>query len=485
VKSLGETAARGTGVTLAGQACRAVLQMVSLVVLARLLAPEDFGLVAMVVSITGVADIIRDFGLSAAAVQARSLSSGERTNLFWCNLGIGLSCSAVVVAVAPLIVALYGEPRIGPVVYAVAGVFVVTGATTQFKAELSRGMRFRALVLADVVAQLLGIAAAIGLALSGAGFWAIVAQQIVVPVVTLVANVASCRWRPGLPRRGVPIRRFFRFGGGLLGTQLLSYLTKNIDNIAIGAYLGSVQLGLYSRGYQLLMTPLNQINAPLTQVALPVLSRVQDDDEVYGRYLRRAQIVGCYVTAPLFAVCAGLAWPLVELLFGDEWSAVAPVFAVLAVGGIFRAVAQLSYWIYLSRGLTGAQLRLFLVIRPIMIGLIFAGLPWGIVGVAAGCTAGALLQWLVPMWHVGRVAGVDARGLLGNAARALLVVSAPCGAVAALATLLPVPAAAQVGIGLVAVVLLVAVLARLVRPVRADLLLVLSYARRALQGVNR
>src|SRR4029079_15892650 len=122
----------------------------------------------------------------------------------------------------------------------------------------------------------------------------------------LLVNIVSCRWRPGLYRRSVSIRRFFRYGGGLGGTQLLSYATTHIHNRAIVGVWGAGPLGLHSRAYQLLMTPLNQINAPLTSVALPVLSRVQDDDVAFDRYLRRAQVVGCYATATVFAVCAGL-----------------------------------------------------------------------------------------------------------------------------------------------------------------------------------
>lgn len=480
--SLGDAAARGLGVTLAGQVGRFLLQIASTVVLARLLLPEDFGLVAMVVAVTGVADIIRDFGLSAAAVQARTLTADERTNLFWVNLAIGAGCCLAVLAASPLIVAFYREPRIGPVILAVAGVFVVTGANTQFKAELSRTLRFRALALADVASLAAGVATAVTLAVLGFGLWAIVAQQVLVPVVNLLLNVVQCRWRPGRPRRSVSIRRFFRYGGGLAGTQLLSYATKNVDNIAIGAVWGAGPLGLYSRAYQLLMTPLNQINAPLTSVALPVLARVQDDAEVFGRYLRRAQIVGCYVTATVFAVAAGLAAPLVELLFGPRWSAVAPVFAILAVGGIFRAVAQLSYWIYLAKGLTGAQLRVFLAIRPVMILMILAGLPWGIKGVAVGATAGSVLQWVVPMWDVGRRTGVDSAGLLRNALRALVLVSLPCGVLAHLATLAVAGAVPRVGLGVLLVAAYLGVLVLLVPAVRADVAVLGSFLRRALGG---
>lgn len=480
--SLGDRAARGASVTLATQAVRVLLQFVSVVLLARLLSPHDFGLVAMVSAVIGVADLVRDFGLSSAAVQSKTLSDDERTNLFWVNLGLGVSCTAVVLAAQPLIVAGYGEPRIAPIILSLACVFTISGANTQFRSDLTRRMRFFALSMSDVVAQTVGIVVAVSVALLGHGLWALVFQQLTVAVVALVINVVNVRWLPGLPKREVSLRRFFRFGGGLFATQVITYLTKNVDNIALGAVYGATPLGFYSRAYQLLMMPLNQINAPMTNVALPVLSQIQDDDEAYARYLARAQLVACYLTTTLFAVAAGLAVPVVAVLFGPKWSAVAPIFAVLAIGGVFRSVAQIAYWIYLSRGKTAAQLKLILWTRPIMIGIILAGLPWGPLGVAVGHSIAYFLYWLVSLLMVGKATGVDSAPLLRNARRSILYVSAPSGVAAFLATLIPVPAFFQIVIGLVFAVGYLAVTAMLVPVVRSDAKMVLSFARR---GVAR
>ncbi len=476
---LGDQAARGAGVTLGAQLLRAGLQVVALVVLARLLEPRDFGLVAMVTAVIGVAEVLRDFGLSSAAIAARDVTRAERDNLFWVNTGLGLACGVLATAATPLVVALYDEPRLATVVPVLAAVFLVSGANTQYRADLSRRLRFRALAAADIAAQVLAMAVAIGLALAGAGLWAVVGQQVTAATVLLLVNVVSARWLPGRYRRDVPLRRFFRFGGALLGTQSISYLTKNVDNVALGAVWGASVLGVYSRAYQLLMMPLNQVNAPLTRVALPVLSRVRDDGPTYRRYLSRAQLVGCYVTATGFAVGAGLAEPLVALLFGPRWSAVAPVFAVLALGGIFRAVSQLAYWMYLSQDLTGAQLKQFLVTRPLMVLVIVAGTPWGAVGVAAGHSVAYALYWVASLWHVGRVSGVDTGPLLRNATRVLLTVSAPCGVLALAATWLPVPAALQVVVGLLAAAAWLGLLVAVVPAVRADAATVRSFALRA------
>ncbi len=184
---LGREAARGTAVTLVAQSGRFVLQIGSLIVLARLLSPEAFGLVAMVTSLIGIAELIRDFGLSSAAIQAKHLSHEERTNLFWINVAIGTVCAMLAVVFAPLIADLYHEQRVYSIVLALSGLLVVSGITTQYRADLSRSLRFHALAAVDFSAQTLGVAVAIIAAVLGADYWAIVAQQVTFVVVALCA----------------------------------------------------------------------------------------------------------------------------------------------------------------------------------------------------------------------------------------------------------------------------------------------------------
>ena len=475
---LGRAAARGTAVTLGAQAGRFVLQIGSLVVLARLLSPEAFGLVAMATSVLGVAELIRDFGLSSAAIQARQLSDGERTNLFWVNVAIGTACALVALGGAPLIAHLYGDPRVAGVVVALAGLLVVSGVTTQFRAELSRDLRFSALGAVELSAQAAGVAVAITSAALGAGYWSIVAQQGTLVVVTCVLCVAFCSWRPGLPHRATSVRRFIRFGSHVLGTQVLGYATNNVDNVGIGAVWGAGPLGVYSRAYQLLMVPINQINDPMGRVVLPILSRVQDDQPTLQRYLEKTQRVGTFGLGPMFAVAAGVAAPLVALLFGPQWTAVVPVFVVLAVGGVFRGVGTVTYWGFLARGRADRQLRMYLVTRPLMIGLILAGLPWGPVGVAAGHSAAFAFYWLVSLAYMGRVTGLDSRRLLRQALLALVSLSLPLGLLAYLGTRLVDGAVWQLVVGLALAGAWVGLLLLLLPSQRAELVAARGLLRR-------
>lgn len=477
--TLARTAVRGSAASIGGQGFRIVLQLVGLAVLARLLDPADFGVVAMVTAAIGFADILRDFGLSSAAVQAPTVSRGERINLFWANSGLGLLCTLVVAASTPLLVAFYDEPTLVHIVPALSLVLVISGINTQYRADLGREMRFVALASSDVIAQLVGTIVAIVVALAGGGYWAIVAQQLTVAVVALVVNIISTRWRPGLPQRRTSIRRFFRFGLSVFGTQVLGYASKNADTVALGAFWGPSVLGVYNRAQQIAVVPLNQINGPLTRVALPVLSRAHLDPDRFARATQRAQLAGAYGTATVLAFVAGLAVPLVAVLLGPGWSEVAPILALLAIAGVFRSLSQLAYWIFLASGRPGVQFTLDLWAQPVLVALIVLGASQGALGAAWAAVAVWPVYWIVGLLIASRTAGLSARPLVGRAVRALLGVALPAGLGSWYASrwidepLLALAAGVLAGVALVAVVTL------LVRPVRRDVAEVVTLVRHA------
>ena len=445
---LGRVAARGAGVTLGTQGVRFLLQIGSLAVLSRLLTPAQVGLVAMVTAVLGVAEIIRDFGLSSAAIQSPSLSFAERSNLFWINLSIGAACTVIAMLSAPLLALLYDQPEVVPIVFALAGLFLVSGANTQYRADLSRDLRFGALAVTDILAQLLSVVVAITAAAKGLGAWAVVLQQVTFVVTTFTVNALQCRWRPQRPDRAVPMGRFIRFGSHLLGTNLMGFAVNNVDNVAIGAVWGPGSLGLYSRAYQLLQVPLQQVNAPLSRVVLPILSRVQAEQALFQHYFQRFQLAICYTLGLGFGLLAGVAYPLVHLLLGTAWWGAAPILAVLALGGVFKGIDSANYQVWVAKGLTGRLLKFYAITRPLMILVILAGLPWGPVGVATGHLVAAIAHWTVGLAYISRLSGLERAPLFAQSVRTLLLVILPAGLLARVGAGLPESAAAQLAMGL-------------------------------------
>ncbi|MFD6446559.1 lipopolysaccharide biosynthesis protein [Promicromonospora sp. NPDC060204] len=418
---LGSRAARGGVLTLTGQAFRFLIQAAALVVLARLLSPDDFGMVAMVLVIVGIGELVRDFGLSNAAVQTPSLSRAERDNLFWLSLLLGAVLALAVLALAPLVAALYGQPELRQVTRWLAITFVLNGFAAQFRAGLTRDLRFGAAAVVEVAGPLAGLSTAILMAVGGWGYWALVGQELVKALVLSVGLVVAARWWPGPPRRGTSVRSFVRYGGYLMGTQILGYTSRNIDTLVVGARFGAAVTGLYSRAYQLMALPVTQLSYPTTRVALPVLSRLNDDPDRYRTYLLRGQLLLLHAVVPLFVLTGVLAEPVIRVVLGAQWDEAVPIFQVLAIGGVFDGAALATMWVFLSTGRTRAQLFLALTTRPLMIVAVLVGSHWGVVGVAAGYAVSTALCWPVGLVWIARVTTAPARDLFWNGARAIAV----------------------------------------------------------------
>ncbi len=419
---LARVAARGAVVTLAGQAARVVLQLASVIALARLLTPKDYGLFATVLVVIGIGEIFRDFGLSAAAIRATTVSREQRTKLFWINTMIGLVLTVLVFAAAPLLAALFSQPLLTSIARVLAVTFLLNGMSAQYRAGLNRNLRFKSLALSDIVAQAVGLVAGVLFALNGAGYWSLVAQQLSQVVTVLLMLVLMGKWLPGQYRREVDLSGFLRLGWSLTATQLIHYFQSNVDTFTVGLRFGPVSLGLYNRGYQLLMNPLNQVRTPAATVAIPVLSRLKDDYVRASAYIRKSQITLGYTIVAGLALAAGSAEPLVMVVLGERWAPVAPMFALFSLAGVCQILAFVGYWVYVSRGLGVELFRYTLVSLTIQVICILLGSQWGVIGVAAGFAVAAALEWPLSLWWLARITDYPARELTFGALRILLVV---------------------------------------------------------------
>ena len=462
-------AARGAAITLGGQAARVFIQLASVIALARLLTPKDYGLFATVILVIGFGEIFRDFGLSTAAIRAASVSRGQRTNLFWINTLVGLILAVVVFAAAPLLAILFSQPLLTPIARVMSVTFLLNGMSAQYRAGLNRNLRFKSLALSDIVAQAVGLVVGLLFALTGAGYWSLVAQQMSQVATVLIMLVVMGRWLPGAYRRGVDLSSFLRLGWSLTATQLIHYFQSNIDTFTVGLRFGPSSLGLYNRGYQLLMNPLNQVRTPASTVAIPVLSRLRDDYARASAYIRKSQITLGYTIAAGLALAAGSAQPLVRVVLGPTWESAAPMFALFAIAGVCQILAFVGYWVYVSRGLGDALFRYTLVSLTIQVVCILVGSEWGVVGVAVGFAVAAALEWPLSLWWLARITDFPARELSWGAVRILAVVTS-AGLVTYGVTRLVSEGAPVVSLlcSLVAGVMTMAVAALLSRPVRAD-----------------
>src|SRR6266436_4820621 len=273
---------RGGLVNLTSQGAQFLIQSTATIVLARLLTPADFGLVAMVATVTSLGQAFADLGLSEATIQRKEINDDQVSVLFWINVAIGLGLTLLTVALAPVLAKFYRDPRLINITLLLSLTFLIGGLRVQPDALLKRQMRFSSLAVRDVASYGLAVPVAITMAWRGASYWALVALPLTLNLTQMALSWLMVNWRPGLPRRDAHVGSMIAFGGNVAASYFLINVSRSADNVLIGWYWGAGPLGLYSRAYNLLMLPVRLLSASAVSVAIPAFSRTQDDQEHFA-----------------------------------------------------------------------------------------------------------------------------------------------------------------------------------------------------------
>lgn len=418
---LGKRAAKAAGQTVWTQGLRILLQLGNVVVLARLLDDRAYGVVGMVTAVVGVATIFQDFGLSTAAIQGRTLSHGQRSNLWWLNTASGAVLTGIGLAVSPLLAAFYHEPAVAGVCAAIAPTFLMAGMVNQYRADLNRKLLVGRLLAVDLAAAALALVLGAITAAWGWSYWALVVQRIVNALVPFIALPIIAGWLPRWYDRREPMRALLGFGMQMAGTQIVFYLASNLDSILMGRLFGAGTLGLYNRAVQTLRTPLNQFRPQVTTLGLSVVAKLQDDDERTLAYLRRGQLGLGYPVFLAMGIVVAAAPAVVSVVLGDHWLSVVPYMRLVAIGEGLTTLAVVGGWIYTARGLGRAYLRYTLFSAVIRLAAIIIGAQFGALGVAYAYVASPLILWPISLLWSGRQSGLNTVPLVWNGLRIFAV----------------------------------------------------------------
>ena len=410
---------RGGLARLCAQGASFMLRVGSLMVLARLLSPKDFGLVGMVTAVTGVLTLFRDFGLSAAAVQRTTLTEEQSSTLFWINVLLGALLGLVMLAVAPAIAAFYHEPQLFEVTAVLAAGFLFNAVGIQHSALLQRQMRFTALAMINVVSLTAGTAVGIGGAKAGYGYWALVMMTITSPLIATIGFWLTTGWVPGMPRRRAGIRSMMHFGGALTSTGLVVYVGYNAEKVLIGRFWGVDAIGIYGRAYQLVSIPTENLNSAVGEVAFSALSRLKDDPIRLRSYFLKGFSLVLGLTLPITIACGLFADDIVFVFLGPKWQGAAEIIRLLSPTIAIFAIINPLGWLIFSTGLVARGMKAAPVLAAIMIAGYVIGLPYGPKGVAFAYSA-ALTLWVIPhiLWCVHGTA-ISFRDVLLTASRPL------------------------------------------------------------------
>ena len=405
-QSLGVVATRGMFWTGGGQLLRQGVQLVSSVVLARLLAPNDFGLFTMALVVIGLGQLFADFGVGAAIVQSQTTSRIVLSSCFWANLAVGTVLALLISIASPLVAGFYQHPNIASLVIVASASLVLSAAIVVPRAMLYREMQFASLAKAQFFGSVSGAIAAIGFAWVGFGVWSLVVQPLVGSAVTLVLSTYYANWLPRTEFSWSGIRGLARFSAGVLGSDLLNYANRNADSLLIGRVLGSGPLGFYSLSYQIMLYPLQQVSSVIVRVLFPTLSRMQDDlPRFRDAYLKSISAIAL-VTFPMMIGLYGVADDFVLVVLGQKWLPTLPLLRILVWVGMMQSIATTVGTIYLSTGNIRRLFQVTLAGTPMLIGGILVGLQWGIEGVAIGYAAASFSLFYLSLTIAGRLAGL-------------------------------------------------------------------------------
>jgi PST family polysaccharide transporter len=423
---LGQRSVGGGLVTLGAQVIKVAVQFITIVILARMLEPEDFGIFAIISVFLSALELLKDMGLSTVTVQRPDITDRQVSTLFWLNAALGVGVAALLALLAWPLSWFYEEPKLLTVTPVVAVAFIFTGMAAQHCALIRRQMEFTQAAISTVGAEVIAMAAAIMAALFGMGIWALAIQRIVWSIVICIWSWNLCGWRPGKPGPISDVMGMVVYGGNASAAMIISHFVSSMDKALIGWYWGTSWLGLFERAQKLTLIPIQNLNLPLATVAIPALSRLADQPARYRKaYVAAAERLTMLV-APVSGLLIAAPDQVVNVILGPQWVDAGPILAWMGVASVYMPVTYTLSWLYMTQDRTAEMLWAGLVNSVLTLVALFVGLPFGAVSVAAVYgISGVFVRVPVLLWLVGRAGPVRFTDF------AAVLIPSTCGTIAA------------------------------------------------------
>lgn len=364
------------------QATKVLTQLLSVVVMARLLEPADFGLMAMVAPVYALACMFGDLGISQAVLQRPSLSHAQNNTFFWLNVFVGIGFTLLLFAVSPLVGWFYGDSRVVSLTVAMAVLVALGGLGNQHGALMLRQMDFRSQAIISISSSLLGLVGSIVAGLLLKSYWALFIGMALTTIASTIGVWIKVKWRPSWPSWAAGSGKMLRYGLGITTGNLITFLVQNLASVLIGRMFGGHLLGLFDRAGKLLATPIQQLTAPISGVMVPILYRLQDDDQRYRRVFLRTTSSLVFMLAPGVVWAIMSAEPLIDYLLGAKWREAVPLFAALSLASLPQLINGSARWLLVTQGRSTDYAKWSLWNGIFAIVSLLIGLPFGILGVA-------------------------------------------------------------------------------------------------------
>lgn len=430
---------------------RELTRTVFTIVLARLVGPDDFGVVAQALVYIGIISLLLDQGFSSALIQRKDIDRDMPGVVASVNLAVGVALTALTIGIAPFWASFMRTPELTTILIVFAPSLILRAAAVTPRAMLIRTMDFRTIGIADILSALAGGILGLIVAATGGGYWSVVAQVVGTDVVLLLILLAfGAGWRPNLHVRQLRVIAGFS-GRAFAAGLLMNSVSRNIDNLLVGRFQGPEALAFYGLAYRLLLLPVQLALSTVATVLFPMFSRIADDRAALRAELARTTRAVATVALPAMAMIAAAAPQLVAIIFGAQWTPAIPIVQILALAGVLQAIYQSSSSpLILGLGRDKLNLRYAWVTTIVATVGIVAGLPYGPFGVALGYTVATAA--LVPVeWLIRRhLIGVSLREQIVTLLPALHIAAWMAAAYLAIAVAIPQREALVLVLGLAA-----------------------------------
>jgi PST family polysaccharide transporter len=404
----GRRSLRAGAVVLGARVLVTVIQLLTLLVLARLLSPEDYGLVGMVTAITVFAPLLVSLGTPDAVVRRARIREQEISALFWLSVAVGCSAALMMAACGPLIARFYGEPRLIWIAEVSALTFVLSALYCQHSTLLRRALKFKELAAVDLVANLLSAGAAIAMALYGLHYWALVLRPVLATSFIAFGVWALCPWVPGRPAISAGAKEMLRQGLHTAGFLVTDYIAGSTDRIAIGYRSGPILLGYYQNAMFIFDNLSGLLVTSAHNVVVASLSKAQNNRDELRRLWSKGLSTLEFFAMPAYGILAVVGQDLIVVLFGNKWSQAGVLISILALRGIPYAVERTAGWLHVSAGRTDRWMRWGVVAMCAQLIALLCGLPYGPTGVVVAFVVCSFILFIPATAYSGRPLGISA-----------------------------------------------------------------------------
>ncbi|HTT06757.1 MAG TPA: lipopolysaccharide biosynthesis protein [Steroidobacteraceae bacterium] len=403
---LGHRAVRGGIVSILMQYGNGGFQIIGAIILARILTPSDFGLVAIITVLTNFVPLLIDFGLGDATTQRSKINPGQVSSLFWITSGVGAAVAVVIAACSPLIASVYHEPRLEAIALVSAITFVLWGLSNQHLALLRRTMQFGRIAKIQLMGTLVGNLVAVALALVGGGYWALVVRPIANALWVAVGAWRGCPWRPGTPVLDAEVKSMTRFGMHVMGFSITYSVAKSVDRILLALFYRPAIVGYYQNATTLYENSIFMALAQVHTVGSAALSKLQSDPAALAQRYEAALSTLAFFVMPLAVILSVTGEDVTVLLLGSKWRTAGWLLRIIALRGIFQVIESSQGWLHLSIGRADRWRNWGVVTLVVQIVAVLAGLHFGAEGVAIACVIAIVLIAIPSVSYAGRPIGV-------------------------------------------------------------------------------